>query len=252
MAWRVELADRLLDDLGHCRLAVDAAQMRDRHLPGRNPLICTRDLQLVEPVGQPYAELGRRNRHRQFALQALGKGLVHLHGIFSRSALLSRSARRSGCSASRAGWCGRRDLNPHGRAHRNLNPACLPIPPRPPGTADGAATSDTRSYSMASGGASTSRGLRANVRWAGPTGAMRQMRRSPMSTSALTAAKPIMASGTCVMSSGPIFPPIPIRAKRHRQSQHGQGPKHCSSPPSAAEIWILLTATRAETILPTG
>ena len=28
-------------------------------------------------------------------------------------------------------WCGRRDLNPHGRSHQILNLACLPIPPRP-------------------------------------------------------------------------------------------------------------------------
>lgn len=30
-------------------------------------------------------------------------------------------------------WCGRRDLNPHGLRHQNLNLACLPISPRPPG-----------------------------------------------------------------------------------------------------------------------
>ena len=30
-----------------------------------------------------------------------------------------------------AGWCGRRDLNPHDFHHRNLNPARLPVPPRP-------------------------------------------------------------------------------------------------------------------------
>src|ERR1700722_422582 len=28
-------------------------------------------------------------------------------------------------------WCGRRDLNPHDFRHWNLNPARLPIPPRP-------------------------------------------------------------------------------------------------------------------------
>ena len=28
-------------------------------------------------------------------------------------------------------WCGRQDLNLHGFIHRNLNPACLPVPPRP-------------------------------------------------------------------------------------------------------------------------
>ena len=29
-------------------------------------------------------------------------------------------------------WCGRRDSNPHDFHHRNLNPARLPVPPRPP------------------------------------------------------------------------------------------------------------------------
>src|SRR5262249_39042792 len=41
-------------------------------------------------------------------------------------------------------WCGRRDLNPHALRHGNLNPARLPVPPRPqrapavpvPGTPD--------------------------------------------------------------------------------------------------------------------
>src|SRR5262249_60927582 len=30
-------------------------------------------------------------------------------------------------------WCGRRDLNPHDSRHGNLNPARLPVPPRPQG-----------------------------------------------------------------------------------------------------------------------
>jgi hypothetical protein len=30
-----------------------------------------------------------------------------------------------------APWCGRRDSNPHDLRHRNLNPARLPVPPRP-------------------------------------------------------------------------------------------------------------------------
>jgi hypothetical protein len=28
-------------------------------------------------------------------------------------------------------WCGRRDSNPHDFRHGNLNPARLPVPPRP-------------------------------------------------------------------------------------------------------------------------
>src|SRR6185437_15103819 len=34
-------------------------------------------------------------------------------------------------------WCGRRDLNPHDFRHGNLNPARLPIPPRPRGAVTG-------------------------------------------------------------------------------------------------------------------
>jgi hypothetical protein len=34
--------------------------------------------------------------------------------------------------ASRTTACRRRDSNPHTRRHRNLNPACLPIPPLRP------------------------------------------------------------------------------------------------------------------------
>ena len=41
-------------------------------------------------------------------------------------------------------WCGRRDLNPHGLRHQNLNLACLPIPPRPPTTKSADPPSDYR------------------------------------------------------------------------------------------------------------
>ena len=36
------------------------------------------------------------------------------------------------CSAPVKIWCGRRDSTPHDFHHRNLNPARLPVPPRPP------------------------------------------------------------------------------------------------------------------------
>src|SRR4029079_2784156 len=42
---------------------------------------------------------------------------IHRSNMFFRSVL--------------AYGCGRRDLNPHGRSHQNLNLACLPVPPRP-------------------------------------------------------------------------------------------------------------------------
>ena len=38
-----------------------------------------------------------------------------------------------GCGECLIRWCGRRDLNPHDFRHGNLNPARLPIPPRPLG-----------------------------------------------------------------------------------------------------------------------
>src|SRR5262245_48380243 len=43
-------------------------------------------------------------------------------------------------------WCGRRDSNPHDLRHWNLNPARLPIPPRPPATFRPSAVADSLSY----------------------------------------------------------------------------------------------------------
>src|SRR3984885_9308951 len=40
--------------------------------------------------------------------------------------------RMSSGAGSDEHWCGRRDSNPHNFRHWNLNPARLPIPPRPP------------------------------------------------------------------------------------------------------------------------
>ena len=58
-----------------------------------------------------------------------------LHAVQAR--LSMRVKRRRGASLRLnhptpiEGWCGRRELNPHGRSHQNLNLACLPVPPRP-------------------------------------------------------------------------------------------------------------------------
>src|ERR1700677_808258 len=46
-----------------------------------------------------------------------------------RIVLVSPSRWRIACNAPQ--WCGRRDSNPHDFGHRNLNPARLPVPPRP-------------------------------------------------------------------------------------------------------------------------
>src|SRR3546814_1677659 len=43
----------------------------------------------------------------------------------------ARSIKGLRSRAGRRGWCGWRDLNPHGFRHWNLNPACLPVPPHP-------------------------------------------------------------------------------------------------------------------------
>ena len=42
-----------------------------------------------------------------------------------------RDERQRGAWSGKDTQCGRRDLNPHAREHRNLNPACLPVPPLP-------------------------------------------------------------------------------------------------------------------------
>ena len=50
---------------------------------------------------------------------------IRRSGIMVTRKLFGFEARAKGS------WCGRRDLNPHGLRHQNLNLACLPIPPRP-------------------------------------------------------------------------------------------------------------------------
>ncbi len=58
----------------------------------------------------------------------------------SRSAApspLRRSSSLRHCRELEQGGCGRRDSNPHGSLHRDLNPARLPVPPRPRRREDG-------------------------------------------------------------------------------------------------------------------
>ena len=49
-------------------------------------------------------------------------------GLDKKRFVYSLKAPLSGCLF----WCGHGDLNPNAFRHRNLNPACLPIPSRPP------------------------------------------------------------------------------------------------------------------------
>ena len=55
------------------------------------------------------------------------KGSALLARMRGRLPARGRSTRR----VDPGGWCGRRDLNPHDFRHWNLNPARLPVPPRP-------------------------------------------------------------------------------------------------------------------------
>src|SRR5262249_44025020 len=127
----VELADYRLDGLGHHRLAVDLSQVRDRHLAGSEAAQLDAILEFAEPLGHPRLEVGCRYLDLEFALEAVGKSLGDFHGDNLRRSLRSVDwavTRRGACVAA---WWGRRDLNPHDFRHGNLNPARLPVPPRP-------------------------------------------------------------------------------------------------------------------------
>ena len=76
----------------------------------------------------------------QFAMKQEGAGVCALHGVWKCGQSVGRHPHRDprGAQLRPKHWgvgppkvCGRRDLNPHARKHRNLNPACLPISPLP-------------------------------------------------------------------------------------------------------------------------
>ena len=82
----------------------------------------------------------------EFVLQTLGERFLDLHGsIFfplspARGRVIVNVTTPAECLCvsseilrhdSASAWCGRRDSNPHNFRHWNLNPARLPIPPRP-------------------------------------------------------------------------------------------------------------------------
>src|SRR4029078_8384416 len=94
-------------------------------------------LNLLEPLGEALAELVGADHDLQRPLKSLAIGFRNLHlspTCFDRPRerlwrLCARSRRWAPAPCDF--WCGRRDLNPHGQGHQNLNLACLPIPPRP-------------------------------------------------------------------------------------------------------------------------
>ena len=139
----VGLVDGVLHDIGHDRAAVKAAQVLHRHLAGPKAIDAHAVLEGSKLAGQALLQLGRRQHHLELALEALGQGFRHLHGRIT-STSLNATLGNDGSPESafalvramqrcRRPWCGRRGSNPHDFRHWNLNPARLPVPPRPRG-----------------------------------------------------------------------------------------------------------------------
>ena len=79
----VGFAHGRFDDLGHCRLAVQAAQMLHRNLAGPEPAELHATLEVIEPLIDARFQIGRRHDDAIFALEACGSGLGHLHRQYS-------------------------------------------------------------------------------------------------------------------------------------------------------------------------
>src|SRR6185312_1327975 len=119
----VGVAHGCFDHLGHRRAAIDALEVLNRHLAGAETVDADAVLKLVEPHIDLGVKLGCRDDDLVFALEAVGQSFSYLHEHTSLPVLDYVSMPRA--------WCGRRDSNPHDFRHGNLNPARLPVPPRP-------------------------------------------------------------------------------------------------------------------------
>ena len=75
----VDLVHGVLDDVGHHRLAIDLAQMGDRHLAGAEPVDAGLALHVGQLAIQPLGQIARRQNHLVRALEALREGFRHLH-----------------------------------------------------------------------------------------------------------------------------------------------------------------------------
>ena len=133
----IGLVDGILDDIGHHAASIDALEMADRHLARAKAVDADFPLEVGELLVEALGEFGRREHHFEFAPEPLRLGFRHLHHhrLFKTSNTTRGRLARGGCKSRRNAmicWCGRRDSNPHDFHHRNLNPARLPIPPRPP------------------------------------------------------------------------------------------------------------------------
>ena len=118
-----------LDNLPHHRLAERLAQMRDGHLAGAEPLEAHLSLHVLKLCGQAGIQIVSGNGDAEFAAKAFIHRFSNVHCVQSCSVL------RGACHVlqGQREWCGRRDLNPHDLRHWNLNPARLPVSPRPRG-----------------------------------------------------------------------------------------------------------------------
>ena len=126
----VDVAHRGLDRLGHGGAAIDALQMLDRHLAGpeavdrtRSFISPSRSLTLASSSPAGITTLNSRRRPSETVS-------VTCMNAFLRSSPIRRDPLWRPDLVPQA-WCGRRDLNPHDLRHWNLNPARLPVPPRP-------------------------------------------------------------------------------------------------------------------------
>ena len=75
----VGVAHRRLDHLGHGGAAIDALQMRHRHLAGPEAVEADAALQLVQALFDLGVELGGRHHHLEFALETFRERFGNLH-----------------------------------------------------------------------------------------------------------------------------------------------------------------------------
>ena len=156
----VGIADGLLHGFRHHRAAIDLLEVAHRHLARTKAVEANLVLEIDKTGVRLGIEIRCGNVDGEFVLQSLIEGLGDLHGVQSSSRLVrperpqhGPSGRRRAWSLRRwfgepnslagnrfssnhranaeSAWCGRRDSNPHNFRHWNLNPARLPVPPRP-------------------------------------------------------------------------------------------------------------------------
>ena len=126
----VGFTHRRLDHFRHGGFAVEALEVRNRNSSRAEAPQLHAALQIVEALIDLRLKVACGHDDAIFALEARGGSFSHLHRHCSSRREIERGP--SGSFAKEPpGWCGRRGSNPHDFRHGNLNPARLPIPPRP-------------------------------------------------------------------------------------------------------------------------